>query len=149
MGLEQLARQAVHAATAAPRLYSAALRSGASPRGAVEVLQISEAALRVSADRAAGVPGRRNAVRHFLWQAVLTARLGRETATAVALSQESGTTRHADSLVDHHNNAVGQAYGAAHAEQLRAVSIAEAVEGLVPVALEKWDAGELVWVTRR
>lgn len=149
MAIGDLLRQAVQSSTGPARLYAAALRAGAGPAGGVEVLRISEAAVRTAAAHAGGVPGRTNAVRHFLWQAVLTARLGRATAAAVALSQETDTTRPADSLVDHHNNAVGQAYGEAHAEELRAVSVSEAVEGLVPVALEKWDSGELVWVTRR
>ena len=149
MDMGDLVRQATHTATVVPRLWSAALRGGSGARGAVEVLRISEAALRTAAAQAGGVPGRTNAVRHFLWQAVLTARLGRETAAEVALSQETGTTRYSDSLVDHHNNVVGQTYGAAHAAELREGSVSAAVESLVPVALEKWDAGELVWVTRR
>jgi hypothetical protein len=144
-----LVRQATHTATVVPRLWSAALRSGAGPRGAVEVLRISEAALRTAAAHAGGVPGRTNAVRHFLWQAVLTARLGRKTAAEIALSQETGTTRYSDSLVDHHNNVVGQTYGAAHADELRKGPVSAAVEGLVPVALQKWDEGELVWVKPR
>lgn len=149
MGLGDLAQQALHAATGVPRIGAAALRAGAGPAGALEVLRISEAAFRAAATHGSGVPGRTNAMRHFLWQAVITARLGRGTATTVALSQEDGSTRHADSLVDHHNNVVGQDHGAAHAAVLRALSVSQAVDSLVPVALAKWDAGELVWVRRR
>ena len=146
MALGDLVQQAVHSATGVPRLYAAALRAGAGPTGALEALRISEAALRTAAAEAAGVPGRQNAVRHFLWQALLTARLGPEVATALARAQESGGTRLRDSEVDEHNNAVGQQHGAADAAELRDGSLGGAVQRLVPVALAKWDAGELVWV---
>ena len=149
MALGDLLRQAVQSSTGPARLYAAALRAGAGPAGGVEVLRISEAALRTAAAHAAGVPGRTNAVRHFLWQALLTARLGLEVARTVAEAQESGNLRPRDSRVDEHNNRVGQEYGAAHAGDLRLGPVPEALERLVPVALEKWDSGELVWVTRR
>jgi hypothetical protein len=113
------------------------------------VLRISEASLRVAATRGAGVPGRTNALRHFLWQALLAARLGDDVARAVAAAQESGTPHRKDSAVDEHNNAVGREHGAAHAARLREGSIGDALALLVPVALEKWDAGELVWVRPR
>jgi len=141
--------KAASVVSAPPRLYGAALRAGAGPRGAVEVLRISEAALRAAAAHAGGVPGRTNAVRHFLWQALLTARLGRAVAQEVANAQESGNTRLRDSEVDGHNNAAGQQYGAAHAPRLGAGPLGAAVTALVPVALEKWDAGELLWVRPR
>ena len=149
MAIGDLVRQAFHAAAGPQRIYTAALRAGAGPRGAVDALRISEAALRAAEQHAGGVPGRTNAVRHFLWQALLTARLGRSTAEAVASAQESRTERRRDSEIDHHNNAVGREHGAAHSAELRSVPLADAVERLVPVALAKWDAGELVWVTRR
>ena len=144
--LGDLLRQAYHAAAGPQRLYAAALRAGAGPRGAVEALRISEAALRAAGQHAGGVPGRTNAVRHFLWQALLTARLDRSTAEAIAAAQESGTERRRDSEVDHRNNTVGQEHGAAHAAELRSVPLADAVQRLVPVALAKWDSGELVWI---
>jgi hypothetical protein len=149
MAIGDLVQQAVHRASSVPRLWSAALEAGTGRRGAVEVLQISQGARRAAAIHGTGVPGRTNAVRHFLWQALLTARCGRDTARSLAAAQESGTTRPKDSEVDQHNNVVGQEYGAAHAAELRAAAIPAALERLVPVALEKWDAGELVWIRQR
>lgn len=149
MAIGDLVQRAVHAATGVPRLSSAALRAGAGPAGTVEVLRISDAALRAAAVHGAGVPGRVNALRHFLWQALLTARLGEHVARAVAAAQESGSPTLRDSEVDEHNNAVGREYGAAHAAGLSEPSLGAAVDTLVPVALAKWDAGELVWVRPR
>ena len=149
MAIGDLVRQALHAAAGPQRLYVAALRAGAGPAGGVEVLRISEAAVRAATTHGAGVPGRTNAVRHFIWQALLTARLGRQVAQAVAAAQETGSQRLKDSQVDEHNNVVGQEHGAAHAADLREGSVTAAVERLVPVALAKWDSGELVWVRPR
>ncbi len=146
MGFADLARQAIHAGTGVPRLYVAATRAGLSASEALEVLRISQAALAASAARGRGVPGRTNAVRHFTWQAALTARFGTDAARAIATAQESGTPNRRDSEVDEHNNAAGQAYGTAHADALAGLSPADLVARLVPVALQKWDADELVWV---
>lgn len=146
MGFGDLLSQAVHTATAVPRLYAAAMRTGVGPAGAAQVLRISEAALRTAAARGRGEPGRVNALRHFMWQAVLTARFGIAVAAPIATAQEDGTPAHRDSRVDAHNNAVGQAYGAAHASDLQVGSVSEVMERLVPVALAKWEADELVWI---
>lgn len=141
--------QAIHAATGVPRLYAAALEAGLGPAGGVEVLRISRSALAAAAKHGRGVPGRTNAMRHFVWQAVLTARFGADAARTIAAAQERGTPNRRDSRVDEHNNTVGQEYGAAHAGDLADVPVADAVARLVPVALAKWEAGELVWVRRR
>ena len=77
----------------------------------------------MAARRGRGEPGRQNAVRHFVWQALITARLGLPVARAVAEAQETGTPNAADSQVDRHNNAVGQEYGAAHADELAGGSV--------------------------
>ncbi len=140
---------AIHAATGVPRIYSAALRAGASPVEAARVLAISRGALAVASQRGRGVPGRQNAVRHFAWQALLTARHGRPLAQAVAEAQESGTPNAADSRVDRHNNAAGQEYGAAHAEELASGTVSAALQRLAGVALAKWDRGELIWIKPR
>ncbi|WP_210648732.1 hypothetical protein [Nocardioides sp. SYSU D00065] len=149
MGLSDVAQQAIHAATGVPRLSAAALRAGLGPAGALEVLRISQASLQAAATHGRGEPGRTNAVRHFLWQAVLTARFGVEAARAIAAAQEQGTPNHRDSRVDEHNNEEGQQYGLAHAEELRAGPPAAAVASLVPVALAKWESDDLVWIRRR
>jgi len=140
---------AIHSATVVPRLYTAALRAGLGPSGGLEVLQVSQAALQAAAAHGRGVPGRTNAMRHFMWQAVLTARFGVDAAQAIAQAQEAGTPNRRDSSVDRRNNAVGQAYGAEHVADLTAGSASAAMSVLVPVALEKWEADELVWVKPR
>lgn len=140
---------AIHAATGVPRLYAAALRAGASPVEAARMLVISSGALTVASRRGRGVPGRQNAVRHFVWQALLTARHGRPLAQALADAQETGTPNAVDSRVDRHNNASGQGYGAAHAGELSVGTVSAALEALAGVALAKWDRGELIWVKPR
>jgi hypothetical protein len=145
-GFSDLVGQAIHSATVVPRLYTAALQAGLGPSGALEVLRISRGSLSAAATHGRGVPGRTNAMRHFMWQAVLTARFGIEAARTIAAAQEAGTPNRRDSAVDAHNNAVGQEYGLAHAGELATGSSADALAALVPVALAKWDADELVWV---
>lgn len=145
MGVSNVFERVVHAATTVPRLYSAAIAAGVGPAGAVRVLRISEAALRMSAARGSGVPGRANALRHFIWQAMLTARFDRTVAVSIARAQEQGTPTARDSRVDDHNNAVGQDYGEDH-PTLAAGSIDDAVDRLAAVGLEKWESDELIWV---
>ena len=147
MGFGDVVQQAIHAGTGVPRLYAAATRAGLGPSGALEVLRISQAALSAAASHGRGVPGRSNAMRHFMWQALLTARFGRTAAATIARAQEQGTPDARDSRVDEHNNGVGQQHGLAHAEELKTLSTADAMALLVPVALEKWESDELIWVT--
>lgn len=149
MGFGDVVQQAIHAGSGVPRLYAAATRAGLGPSGAFEVLRISQAALQAAATHGRGVPGRTNAMRHFMWQATLTARFGLEAARALAAAQEAGTPNRRDSSVDEHNNAAGQAYGAEHASELAGLSPSEAMTSLVPVALAMWESGELVWVSPR
>ena len=86
-------------------------------------------------------------MRHFMWQAVLTARFGarrgphRSRPPRRPARRAAGTPR-----VDQHNNAAGQAYGAAHVDELQPGSAVGRDGLLVPVALEKWESDELVWV---
>lgn len=146
MALGNLLDQALHSATVVPRLSAASIRAGLGPAGTVEVLRISEAALRIATGEGRGVPGRTNALRHFMWQAVLTARFGLDAARTIAAAQEAGTPNRKDSRIDAHNNAVGQEYGLAHTAELQVGSPSEVLTMLVPVALEKWEADELIWV---
>ncbi len=137
-------RAAIHAASGVPRLFSAALRAGASPAQAAQVVAISAGATSVATRRGRGVPGRQNAVRHFVWQALLTARHGVDLARAIADAQEVDTPHRRDSEIDRRNNATGQEYGAAHAVELAGLSMREAHDRLAGVALQKWASGELV-----
>jgi hypothetical protein len=149
MGFGDVVQQAIHAGTGVPRLYAAAVRIGLGPAGAVEVLRISQAAVSAAATHGRGIPGRSNAMRHFMWQAALTARFGIDAARSIAAAQEAGNPRRRDSRVDERNNAAGQAYGAEHADDLAGLSPTEAMTSLMPVALAMWEAGELVWVRPR
>jgi hypothetical protein len=146
MGFGDVLGQAIHSATGVPRLYAAALKAGLGPGGATQVLRISQAALQSAAVHGRGVPGRTNAMRHFMWQALLTARFGVQAAQTIAAAQETGTPNRRDSRVNEHNNAVGRTYGAEHAGDLTAGSTSDALALLVPVALEKWESDELIWV---
>src|SRR4051812_16673215 len=141
-------RAAAHAAAGVPRLFRAARRAGAGYRDATDVLVCSAWVLFMVAPRAAGARGRQNAVRHFVWQAVLTARHGEGVARSVADAQEEGSVQPLDSVTDRRNNAVGQAYGAAHARDLEAVPLRTTMAELLEVGLTKWQAGELA-STRR
>ena len=149
MGFGDVVQQAIHAGSGVPRLYAAATRAGLGPSGAFEVLRISRAALQAAATHGRGVPGRTNAMRHFMWQATLTARFGLEAARELAAAQEAGTPNRRDSSVDEHNNAAGQTYGTEHASELAGLGPSEAMTSLVPVALAMWESGELVWVSPR
>ena len=147
MALSSLLQHARQATTAIPRLSKAALSAGLGPAGAAQVVMISGQALRVAAGQA-GEPGRQNAVRHFIWQSLLTARFGRDVAASIAEAQEVGTPDLTDSKVDRHNNAVGQAYGEEHANEYGDLPIADALARLTEVALTKWAADELIWVKK-
>lgn len=142
--LRSLLRAALHAAGGAPRLFRAARSAGAGPVESIRLLATSALVLFVVAPRAAGVPGRQNAVRHFVWQAVLTARHGELVAHAVAEAQEHGSVRGEDSAIDRRNNEAGRAYGVAHADQLSASSEPAALRTLLHAGLSRWDAGQLV-----
>jgi hypothetical protein len=146
-GLAQL-RAALHALIGAPRLYRAARGAGAGVRDSLGLLGTSGLVLFVIAPRAAGVPGRQNAARHFVWQALLTARHGERVAQAVARAQEAGSTQPRDSAIDLHNNAAGQAYGATHSVELAGVSVLDAARAALRAAFAAWDAGELSAATR-
>jgi hypothetical protein len=127
----------------APRLYRAARRSGATGREAVAVVATSATALLLAARRAPGRPARQNAVRHFAWQAVLTARHGLTLARAVADAQERGSVRPRDTAVDQRNNAAGQTWGHAHEQELAGRSLRAVLDAASAAGTTKWDAGEL------
>ena len=148
-GVLRHGRAAAHAAAGAPRLYRAARGAGAGRREAVVILLLSAVVLFFVAPRAAGVRGRQNAVRHFVWQALLTARHGEDLARALADAQERGSTDLADSAADRHNNAVAQAHGAANARALRDSSTTAALRALLQAGLRLWDSGELAATASR
>ena len=55
-----------------------------------------------------------------MWQAWLAATYGPEVAEAVGRAHERMASDAADSAVDRENNRIGQEYGVAHAERIRA-----------------------------
>ncbi len=134
---------------AAPRIFAAARGAGASVSEAAGVLQVSLVALTTAAATSPGRPGRRNAQRHFSWQACLTARYGADVARAVGAAHEQGSRRPADTAVDQHNNAIGREYGAAHAAELGSMPVPAAIRRLCEVADPLWRSGELQVVSPR
>ena len=140
-------RAALHAAAGAPRLFRAARSAGAGPVESGELLSLSAVVLFVVAPRAAGVPGRQNAVRHFVWQALLAARYGERVARGVADAQEHGSVQPLDSATDRRNNAAGLAHGVARATDLGASSLRRTLRDLLRAGLAAWDAGELATVS--
>ena len=129
--------------TGAPALYRAARDAGADRHTALTVVAESGYVLVRAARNSPGRWGQQNAVRHFTWQAWLTARHGFVTARAVAAAQERGRERTADSLVDQRNNATGQTYGHAHADELVALGRRQAVSRLLDVGIKQFRAGAL------
>ncbi|MFV0525068.1 MAG: DUF6973 domain-containing protein [Acidimicrobiales bacterium] len=129
--------------TRAPGHYSVARRAGAGRLEALRILHLTGLALTLTPWRAAGKPGRVNAVRHFSWQAVVAARHGPDLARALADAQEVGAVDPADSALDVHNNAAGQAYGEANRSGLTEPRPYRAVTAAITAGLVAWEAGAL------
>lgn len=129
--------------TAVPRLYGAARAAGAGRSQALDVLADSVLVLAGAARHSPTRWREQNAIRHFTWQAWLTARHGRDLARAVARAQERGREDSADSAVDRRNNATGQEYGAAHADELRERGRLAAIGHLLELGSTMFRAGEL------
>src|SRR5262245_47033446 len=84
-----------------------------------------------------------NAVRHFVWQAWLTATYGRDVADAIGRAHEQMATDRVDSEIDRENNRIGQGYGESHATEIRARDTRPALSVLADEAGRLWDAGQL------
>lgn len=139
-------KKAAQAVVGAPGVFSAARDAGASTSAAADVMAASAAALQIASSASDGTPGLQNAVRHFIWQAYITGRHGEGVAKAVALAHEKARSTPRDTRIDLTNNAVGRAYGAQHAATIEHGSMTDALHALVPVAIQKWDADELIWI---
>ena len=131
------------ALTGAPSLYRAARDAGADRATALRVLGDSALVLVRAARHSPRSWREQNAVRHFTWQAWLTARHGLRLARAVATAQERGREALADSRVDRSNNASGQEYGETHADELVALGRRSAVSRLLAEATRRFRSGEL------
>ncbi|WP_426243927.1 DUF6973 domain-containing protein [Nocardioides sp. LHG3406-4] len=137
-------RNAIRSATSGvPRLYAAARGSGAGHRESVGMVAASAAALVIAARRHPAEWRQQNAVRHFSWQALLTARYGLAAADALAQAHERRSRDAADSAVDRANNVAGQEYAAARADELRRGSVWATLTRLAEVAEAEWAAGRL------
>ncbi|WP_162799348.1 hypothetical protein, partial [Nocardioides sp. 616] len=77
--------------TALPRLWRAARAAGAGHAAALDVVLASALAFSSASRAHPGAWRRHNAVRHFMWQAYLSARHGEALARAVADAQEAGS----------------------------------------------------------
>ena len=140
---------AVRLLSGVPLLYRAARAAGADRTTAVRVLGDSALVLVRAARHSPRDLREQNAVRHFTWQAWLTARHGLTLARAVATAQERGREALADSGVDRLNNASGQEYGLAHAHHLAALGRRAAVTHLLAEATRRFRSGDLSTEPRR
>ena len=131
------------AVRAVPGVYGAARDAGLGRRDAVRVLEASAYALVLARKRYPRRWRAENAVRHFVWQAWLTATYGRDVAEAVGRAHERLSSSATDSAVDGENNLVGQEYGAAHAAEILRIPMRPAQSALADEAGRLWDAGEL------
>ncbi len=127
-----------------PGIYRAAREAGLGRRNAVRVLEASAYALALARKRYPRRWRAENAVRHFVWQAWLTATYGRNVAAAIGRAHERMSRDGIDSSVDRGNNILGQAYGDAHAEQVRSAAMRPALSELADEAGRMWDAGQLL-----
>ena len=135
--------------TGAPSLYRAARAVGAGRTEALSVVADSAIVWWGAARHSPTRWRQQNAVRHFTWQAWLTARHGLAVSRAVAAAQERGREGVADSEVDVRNNAAGQAYGLAHAEHLTAQGRRTALSELLAVATQLFGSDDLAAQPRR
>jgi hypothetical protein len=124
-------------------VYGAARAAGLGRRDAVRVLEASAYSLVLARKRYPKRWRAENAVRHFVWQAWLTAAYGPEVAEAVGRAHERLSRDARDSAVDRANNLIGQQYGAAHAERIRPGAMRPAMSALADEAGRRWDSGQL------
>lgn len=124
-------------------MYGAARSAGLGHLDAVRVLQASAYSLLIARKRYPRHWRAENAVRHFVWQAWLAATYGRAVSRAVGRAHERVSADTDDSAVDEQNNRLGQEYGLAHAEQIRARATRRALSALADEAGALWDKGQL------
>ena len=130
-----------------PGVYGAARSAGLGRREALRAVQASAHALLLAKKRYPKRWRAENAVRHFVWQAWLAATYGPDVADAIGRAHErlaaKNASGRADTAVDRENNRIGQEYGVAHAEQIRADAMRPAQSALADEAGRLWEAGQL------
>jgi hypothetical protein len=138
-------------ARSVPGVYGAARASGLGRRDALKVLEASAYSLALARKRHPRRWRAENAVRHFVWQAWLAARYGRDVAEAIGRAHErvaaNSAAGRADSRVDRENNRLGQEYGVANAGRIRARAMRPALSVLADEAGRLWEAGQLLGPT--
>ena len=137
-------RMASWVARGVPGIYRASRSAGLGRRESLRVLEASAYALALARKRYPRRWRAENAVRHFVWQAWLTATYGRPVAEAVGHAHERMSRDGVDSSVDRGNNVLGQAYGEAHAEEIRSGATRPALSALADEAGRLWDSGQLM-----
>jgi len=140
----KVGRMASWVARGVPGIYRASRSAGLGRRESLRVLEASAYALALARKRYPRRWRAENAVRHFVWQAWLTATYGRPVAEAVGHAHERMWRDGVDSSVDRGNNVLGQAYGEAHAEEIRSGAMRPALSALADEAGRLWDSGQLV-----
>jgi hypothetical protein len=126
-----------------PGVYEAARHAGLGRLDAYRVLQASGWALVIAKRRFPRRWREENAVRHFVWQAWLTATYGRSVAAAIGAAHERIATDLRDSAVDQQNNRVAQEYGASHAPAITATAMRPSLSALADEAARQFAAGHL------
>lgn len=126
-----------------PGIYRAARGAGLGRRDALTVLEASANAVALARSRYPRRWRAENAVRHFVWQAWITATFGRPVAEAVGRAHERVSSDAKDSAVDRANNALGQAYGEAHRAEITARAMRPAQSALADEAGRLWDSRQL------
>ena len=140
----KIRRMASWVAHGVPGIYQACRQAGLGRRDAVRVLRASAYALALARKRYPRRWRAENAVRHFVWQAWLTATYRRPVAEAIGRAHERMSRDRVDTSVDRGNNVLGQAYGEAHAEEIRSRAMRPALSELADEAGRMWDAGQLL-----
>jgi len=136
-------RNVARAVAKVPRIFGAAREAGASTTESGRTLVLSTLVLLEATRRSRGRPWRENAVRHFAWQALLTARYGTAVSEGVAAANEAGSTDARDSAIDERNNSAGRTWARKHQAELTGVPLSQAVRRAFEEAIRQWDAGEL------
>jgi len=126
-----------------PGVYRAARSAGLGRRESLRVLEASAYVLALAKKRYPRRWRAENAVRHFVWQAWLTATYGRDVAAAIGRAHERTSRDGVDTSVDRGNNFLGQAYGEAHAQEIRSSAMRPAQSALADEAGRLWNAGQL------
>jgi hypothetical protein len=126
-----------------PVTYASARQAGLDRTQALRVVTVSVSAAALALQRHPGHRHQQNAVRHFVWQAWLSAHFGRTVACAIGDRHERKSSRPLSHQVDVRNNDVGQHFGAFLAEEIRPMPLPEALDVLAGHGDDLWQRGRL------